>query len=183
LKGDSKKDACRENAEGERLDDLDKRILQFLTVGISSYEDLARNCNVTRNTVYRRVAALEKRGIIKNIVRCNLDFGQLEITPICIAIKIAQTDIDKACCLLSAHTNVRLLLRSFGDHNLNLIAFCPKGEEGKVIQSITSVLENFSATDVDVSVGFVWEKSDLTSIEDHVEVERKISRVIEKSIC
>lgn len=165
------------------MDELDKRILQFLTVGISSYEDLARSCNVTRNTVYRRVAALEKKGIIKNIVRCNLDFGQLEITPVCIAIKIAQADLDKACCLLSAHKNVRLLLRSFGDHNLNLIAFCPKGKEGEIIQSITSVLESFSTSDVDVSVGFVWEKTDLTSIEDQIEVERKISRVIEKSIC
>jgi hypothetical protein len=130
------------------------------------------------------VAALEKKGIIKNIVRCNLDFSQLEITPVCIAIKIAQADIDKACCLLSAHKNVRLLLRTFGDHNLNLIAFCSKGKEGEVIQSITSVLEGFSIISVDVSVGFVWEKSDLTSIEDaQPDLQIKVSNMIEKSPC
>ncbi|MCL5876455.1 MAG: Lrp/AsnC family transcriptional regulator [Candidatus Bathyarchaeota archaeon] len=164
------------------MDDLDKKILQLLTVGISSYEDLARSCNVTRNTVYRRIAALEKKGIIKNIIRCNVDFGQLEITPVCVSIKLAQADIDKACCLLSAHKNVRLLLRSFGDHNLNLLAFCPKGKEGEIIQSITSILENFSTTCIDISVGFVWEKTDLTSIEDQFTFEEKISGVIEKNI-
>jgi DNA-binding Lrp family transcriptional regulator len=61
------------------VDDLDKRLLQHLSSGISSYEELARNCNVTRNTVYRRIAVLERKGIIKKTVRSIIDYNQLEI--------------------------------------------------------------------------------------------------------
>ncbi len=164
------------------LDKLDKRILQDLSSGISSYEELARTCKVTRNTVYRRIAALERRGIIKNTIRCNVNFDQLGITPICVAIKIAQMDLDKACKLLSAHKNVRLLLRTFGSHNLNFIAFCQKGQEGEVIESINVALENLSVSDIDISVGFVWEKTDLSTIEDQPRPEQELSVIIENNL-
>jgi hypothetical protein len=49
---------------------------------------------------------------------------------------------------------------------VNLVAFAPKGEEGKTIHSITSILENFDVSNLNVSVGFVWEKSDFNSIEE-----------------
>lgn len=46
------------------IDDLDKKILQNLSVGVESYQQLAKTCNITRNKLYRRIASLENRGII-----------------------------------------------------------------------------------------------------------------------
>jgi DNA-binding Lrp family transcriptional regulator len=164
------------------LDDLDRKILQYLTSGISSYEELARTCDVTRNTVYRRIATLERNGIIKNTIKCNVNLELLDITPIFIGIKVTQTELNKACQALSSHRNVRLLLRSYGNHNLNLIAFCLKGKEGRVIQSITAILETCNATDIDISVGFIWEKSDLTTIEDQFDVDGQFNHIIKEQI-
>jgi len=74
--------------------------------------------------------------------------------------------------VLSAHKNVRLLLRTYGVYNLNLIAFCQKGKEGEIIQSISNLLEDLAADSIDISVGFVWEKSDLTTLDDQLELTR-----------
>jgi DNA-binding Lrp family transcriptional regulator len=164
------------------IDHLDRKLLQYLTSGISSYEELARTCNVTRNTVYRRIATLERKGIIKNTIKCNVNLDVLGITPIFIGIKVTQTELNKACQSLSSHKNVRLLLRSYGNHNLNLIAFCLKGMEGRVIQSITTILEACNATDVEISVGFIWEKSDLNTIEDQFEIDEQFSHIIKEQI-
>src|SRR3990172_11783454 len=61
------------------IDDLDKHILQQMSRGISSYEDLSRECNVTRSTIYRRVALLEKRGLIRRTTRTVVDYEKLDI--------------------------------------------------------------------------------------------------------
>ncbi len=147
------------------LDDLDKKILQYLSSGTCSYEELARACNVTRNTIYRRIASLENRGIIKNTISCIINLDQLDITPVCISVKMPQADQEKACHILSAHKNVRLLLRTYGDYDLVIFAFSPKGDEGKIIQSITATLEDLKATKLSIAVGFVWEKTDLNTVE------------------
>jgi len=138
-------------------------------------------CRVTRNTVYRRIASLENRGIIKNTIRCIINLDQIEITPICIGVTIAQNDQDKAFNLLAAHKNVKLLWRTFGDHNIALLALCPKGKEGEVINSIKAILEELNVSQMCVSVGFMWEKTDFTPFEDQEGIEEKITQIIESS--
>jgi DNA-binding Lrp family transcriptional regulator len=161
------------------LDDLDKKILQYLSAGTSSYEELARTCNVTRNTVYRRIASLENRGIIKNTLNCIINLEQMEITPITIGVTIPQTDLDKAINILTTNKNIKFLWRTYGDHNLSLVAFCAKGEEGEIIQDIRSVLEELHAQLIDVSVGFVWEKMNYSPFDEQSEIEEKITQIIE----
>ena len=156
-------------------------MLQYLSTGTSSYVELARLCRVTRNTVYRRIASLENRGIIKNTIRCIINLDQIEITPICIGVTIAQNDQDKAFNLLAAHKNVKLLWRTFGDHNIALLALCPKGKEGEVINSIKAILEELNVSQMCVSVGFMWEKTDFTPFEDQEGIEEKITQIIESS--
>jgi len=138
-------------------------------------------CRVTRNTVYRRIASLENRGIIKNTIRCIINLDQIEITPICIGVTIAQNDQDKAFNLLAAHKNVKLLWRTFGDHNIALLALCPKGKEGEAINSIKAILEELNVSQMCVSVGFMWEKTDFTPFEDQEGIEEKITQIIESS--
>ena len=154
-------------------------MLQHLSTGTSSYVELARICRVTRNTIYRRIASLENRGIIKNTIRCIINLDQIDITPMCIGVTIAQNEQDKAFNLLAAHKNVKLLWRTYGEHNMALVTLCPKGEEGKVINSIKAILEGLNVTEICVSVGFMWEKTDFTPFDDPDGIEEKITQIIE----
>jgi DNA-binding Lrp family transcriptional regulator len=162
------------------LDELDRQLIKQLSSGINSYEELARICGVTRNTVYRRIAALENSGIIKNTIRCAINLDKLGVVPICMGLRISQHEMDRAFNLLSAHKKIRLLWRSYGDHNVELVAFVQKGEEGETIHSIKAILECFEISNLDVSVGFVWEKSDFESFEGPPEIEKNIEEMLEK---
>jgi DNA-binding Lrp family transcriptional regulator len=144
------------------LDELDKRIVQLLSVGISSYEDLARECKVTRNTVYRRMNILEKNGVIQKITRCVPNYEKLGVVAVFVAAEIAAADQKKALASIKADAGIKLLWRAYGNHNIVSIAFCNKGEEGQTIHRIKSILEGLNATKIKASVGYVWEKIDLT---------------------
>jgi DNA-binding Lrp family transcriptional regulator len=72
------------------MDELDKAIIQCLSMGARSYQEMAENCNVTRNTVYRRIADLEKKGIIRVTTGCIINFSQLGVMPVIAACKVAQ---------------------------------------------------------------------------------------------
>ena len=161
------------------LDHLDRKIIQFLSSGTCSYEELARTCNVTRNTVYRRIAALENKGIIKNTLSCVVNLEQMDITPVTIGVRISQSNIDKAIKLLATNGSVRFLWRTYGDHNLTLVAFCGKGREGEIIQGIRGTLEELTAEHICVSVGFVWEKMNYSPFDEQSEIEKKITQIIE----
>jgi DNA-binding Lrp family transcriptional regulator len=162
------------------LDELDKKILQNLSAGTSSYEELARTCNVTRNTVYRRIASLENRGIIKNTLNCVVNLEQMDITPVTIGATIPQTKIDQAINILATNNNVRFLWRTYGEHDVILVAFCARGKEGQIIQDIRASLEELNAEAIHVSVGFVWEKMNYSAFDDQLEIEEKLTQIIEK---
>jgi len=97
---------------------------------------------------------------IKNTIRCIINLEQMDITPLTIGIRISQTNQDKAIHQLKINGNVRFLWRTYGEHNLTLVAFCPKGREGEIIHEIKTILEELNVEHVCVSVGFVWEKMD-----------------------
>ncbi len=153
------------------MDLLDKRILQHLSAGISSYEELARECNVTRNTVYRRMAALEKKGVTKKTTRTAIDYNKLDITAIAIALNLPQQNQQKLLASLQEYGRVKLLLKAFGAHNVIAVAFCSKGQEGETINCLRSIAENCNAISLDISVGFGWDKIDFTPY-DANDVER-----------
>lgn len=163
------------------VDVLDKKILQYLSSGISSYENLARDCGVTRNTVYRRIALLEKKGIIKRIVHSLLNYDQLDIAMLCIGAAVAEAEQEEASALLRNNKYVKLLWRTFGRNNIMLVVFCPKGHEGEVIHSLTKILEGFGATMVDVSVGFKLDKLDFSPFPDFESDEKTIFSLAESS--
>jgi hypothetical protein len=79
----------------------------------------------------------------------------MNITPVTIGVRIQQTNIDKAINVLRINSNIRFLWRTYGEHNLTLVAFCPKSKEGNTIQDIRAVLEELNAKHICVSVGYV----------------------------
>jgi len=161
------------------MDDLDKRIIQYLSLGTNSYQELARNCNVTRNTIYRRITTLENRGIIKNILSCVVNLEKMDITPINIGVRIKQANQNKAINLLKNNKYVKFLWRTYGENNLILLVFCPKGKEGVIIQDIRAVLEGLNADNICVSVGFTWEKMNYSPFDNQPEIETRITQIIE----
>ncbi|MCL5877347.1 MAG: helix-turn-helix domain-containing protein [Candidatus Bathyarchaeota archaeon] len=133
--------------------------MHSLCEGIYSYEDVAKKCGVTRNTVYRRIQTLEKNGFIQNITRALFNYDKLGISAISFGIKVPQPDLQNVIAQLTSDNKVKLLLRAYGQHNVIFIVFSDKGEEGKTISRVSEVLERMKIYNPDVSVGFVWKKS------------------------
>lgn len=144
------------------LDQLDKRILQHLSEGISSYEELARECNVTRNTIYRRMAALEKSGITQKTTRISINYDKIGISRINIALNVKQQKQEEIISVLKTHEKVKYLFKTYGTHNIVMVVLCDKGEEGTAINEVKEIAERYGASQIDVSVCFSWEKADST---------------------
>ena len=66
------------------IDKLDEKILHYLSIGANSYDELAKLCNVTRSTVYRRIRKLEKEKIIVHKMKFAVDITKLDITPLAV---------------------------------------------------------------------------------------------------
>jgi DNA-binding Lrp family transcriptional regulator len=144
------------------LDEIDKRIIQELSKGIYSYEELANQIGMSRNTVYRRIAVLEENGIIINRQKCLVNNAKLGISAIVLNIKVHELDVQGIISKLLLNKQVKLVWRAYGDYNIHLIAFCSKGDEGKIIEDLRGDLENVSTVKFRVSVVYSWEKMDLS---------------------
>ncbi len=155
------------------LDQLDKRILQYLSDGISSYEELAKECNVTRNTIYRRMAALEKRGITQKTTRVAINYDKLGIGTIVVAFNVQQKNQEEILTCLRAYSRVKFLFKTYGAHNIVVFALCDRGEEGQTINDIKSIAEKYNPTQIDVSIGYSWEKIDFTPYAIEVNLENQ----------
>ena len=82
------------------LDYLDRKIIRYLSSGINSYRELSHICGVTRNTLYRRISALENKRIIKNTLRCTINLEQMDITPVTIGVRISAPIIQDIRAIL-----------------------------------------------------------------------------------
>ena len=144
------------------LDELDKNIIQTLSKGVSSYEELATNLGVTRSTVYRRIASLEKAKIITRQLHVAVDFEKLDLTAIEATIKVARLDEERTVETLKKYAEIKILLRTYGAGNLIVMLFCNKGEEGKTISKMREALEKLGVLSFEFWVSYSWEKLDMT---------------------
>jgi len=144
------------------IDELDKKIIQEMGSGINSYEGLAKKCNVTRSTIYRRVTKLEEMKVITRQTRVILDFEKLNCIALAVGINVAQKDEQKVIDALKKCDDIKMIWRTYGSHNLILLTFCGKGDEGNKINKLRALLEEFNVKSIDICVGFGWEKMDMT---------------------
>jgi DNA-binding Lrp family transcriptional regulator len=142
------------------LDELDRRILHELCTGIYSYGQLAETCNVTRNTIYRRVDRLEKAHIISKKIMAIPNFEKLELSAICIGMDVAYEHLDNVIDIIKQLTETRCLWRAYGAHHIILLMGCEKGNEGMAIAKLRKALVKFKTAKLHVSIGFGWEKMD-----------------------
>ncbi|MCD6089067.1 winged helix-turn-helix transcriptional regulator, partial [Candidatus Bathyarchaeota archaeon] len=113
------------------IDDLDLRILRCLGEGIYSYNEIAKACGVSRNTVYRRISRLEETGVIRRKLAAVIDYKKLNYSVVIIGIKLASIDsLDKAVSFLKVQHNVKFIWKTYGDHDLIAVIFCDKETVG-----------------------------------------------------
>ncbi|MBN1245597.1 Lrp/AsnC family transcriptional regulator [Candidatus Bathyarchaeota archaeon] len=144
------------------IDKLDEKILRHLSVGANSYEELAKLCNVTRSTVYRRITKLEKEKVVLRKLKFAIDITKLDIVPLAVGINISHSDEAEAIELLKKCPKISVLWRTYGAHNIALLALCKKGEEGQLVNDIREMLDELDVKTIDTCVGFTWEKTDMT---------------------
>jgi DNA-binding Lrp family transcriptional regulator len=141
---------------------LDKNILQEMSRGVSSYDDLAQKLNVNRSTIYRRVRALERSKIISRQTRVSVNFAKLDLISILIGANISNDNAPRVIAYLSGHPCVKMIWQAFGVYNLFAVLFCEKGDEGNKIFEIRKILEDLQVDLFDISVGFKWQKMETT---------------------
>jgi DNA-binding Lrp family transcriptional regulator len=144
------------------IDDLDKKIIQEMGRGVNSYDSLAQKCNVTRSTIYRRVNRLEATKVIIRQTRVVPDFEKLDRIALAVGINVAHKDEQKVVDALKKCNDIKMMWRTYGAHNLILLTFCSKGDEGNKINKLRATLEEFTVKSIDICVGFSWEKMDMT---------------------
>ncbi len=144
------------------LDELDKKILHEICSGICSYDDLAKTLNVTRGTVYRRIDRLEKNKVIEKKIMAIPNFKVLNPSAIILGMEVAYDDTEKVIEALKQLPHIKLLWKCYGVHNLIAIMACDKGSEGETITDLRQLLSKLEISAVHISVGFEWDKVDIT---------------------
>ena len=150
------------NAKNVTLDELDKRIIQSMSRGMYSYDELAEKLQVTRSTIYRRISRLEEMHIISRQIMGVPDYSQLGLSAIVIGLNIAHEDAAAAADLLVRQDNVKLVWTTYGKHDLIVILVCEKGCEGQAIFDFRKKLAKLRVAVFDISIGFNWNKIDLS---------------------
>lgn len=142
------------------LDELDKSILRELSTGIFSYAELAKTCNVTRNTIYRRVNRLENQGVISRKIMGFVDFSKLGLSAVIVGVDVNSEDIDKAIEMVKQQPKVNFIWRTYGSHHLVMVLTCESGYEGPTIDELRASVAKIGVkvSHIDISVGYKWEK-------------------------
>ncbi|MGB9741302.1 MAG: Lrp/AsnC family transcriptional regulator [Candidatus Bathyarchaeia archaeon] len=142
------------------LDEVDMKILRYMGEGLYSYEDLAKRLGVGRNTIYRRIAKLEEKGIIKRRIAAIPDFSKIGFSAVVIGMNLNPKDVEKAISFLKVQHQVKFLWRTYGHHDVIATIICDKDNVGTCIYNLRKTLEdlNIQVNKFDISVSIIWEK-------------------------
>jgi DNA-binding Lrp family transcriptional regulator len=144
------------------LEDLDKKILSYLSSGVYSYEDLAKTLKVTRGTVYRRIARLEKNKLIQKRVTAIPNYSNLHLNAVFLGVDANYSQTEEIAKTLAKLPAVKGLWRSYGAHQIVAELICERGCEGNAITDFHEALADSSARISHVAIGFDWIKLDLS---------------------
>ncbi|MFX1487172.1 MAG: Lrp/AsnC family transcriptional regulator [Promethearchaeota archaeon] len=146
------------------IDEIDRKIVKYVSKGIYSYEELAKLCDVSRNTIYRRLDSLEKREIIQRRIMAQPNFERLNLAVVIFGMNVSPKDLDKAADYLKGLTNVNFLWKTYGTHDIVFAIICDKADVGTCIQNLKKALEerDITITRLDSSTSISWEKIDLS---------------------
>jgi len=146
------------------VDELDRKIVRYVCNGIYSYDELAKLCNASRNTVYRRIDKLEKMGIITRRIMAFPNFEKLDFSAVIFGMNVSPKDLDRTVDFLKRQHQVKFLWKTYGTHDLVFAIICDKGDVGTCIYNLRKALEKLeiAAIRLDSSTSISWEKIDLS---------------------
>jgi len=146
------------------IDDLDRKIVRYVSNGVYSYNELAKLCGAGRNTLYRRIDKLEKMGVIARRIMAFPNFEKLNLSAVIVGMSIESADLDRTADFLKRQHQVKFLWKTYGAHDLVFVIICDKGDVGTCIYNLRKALEKLSVKPLgfDVSPSFSWEKTDLS---------------------
>jgi DNA-binding Lrp family transcriptional regulator len=101
------------------LDEIDVRILHALTNDArTSLKDIARECNVSSNAIFKRIRHLKNKGLIAGtILYANLaQYGRMY--PASIEVNLKPNQKEKVTNLISERASVFEVSQSIGKHDL-----------------------------------------------------------------
>ena len=142
------------------IDDLDRKIVRYMSNGVYSYDELGKLCKVGRSTIYRRVDKLERMGIITKRIMAIPNYEKLNFSAVIIGMEVSMRDLAKTVSFLKRQNQVKFLWTTYGTHNLVFTILCDKGDVGNCINNLRNALEklNVTPTRFDVSISISWEK-------------------------
>jgi len=148
----------------EVIDDLDRKIVRYVSNGVYSYNELGKLCDAGRNTVYRRIDKLEKMGIITRKIMAFPNFEKLDLSAVIIGMDVNPVDLDRTVDFLKKQHQVKFLWKTYGTHDLVFTIICDKGDVGTCIYNLRRALEKLDVrpTKFDASTSISWEKIDLS---------------------
>jgi len=146
------------------LDDLDKKIILYLSNGVASYAKLAEDCGVGRNTIHRRIKRLVSSGLIDKKVRAIPNFTKLNLSAISVMFDVPQSEVDRVIMVLKKQSRVKFLWKAFGAYNITAVIICDKGQEGVCISKLRTVLEKMRVkpNKFEAAISYSWEKIDFS---------------------
>jgi DNA-binding Lrp family transcriptional regulator len=144
------------------LDDLDKKVLQQLSSGICSYEDVATKLGVTRGTIYRRIERMETNQIITKRIVALPNYSNLDISAIFIGIKVNYDLSEKLVEELTELKSLKILWLSYGEYDIFATLMCQKGSEGSSINELRKVASPYASKIHQISIGYDWRKVNLS---------------------
>jgi len=150
----------------EKLDEFDRKILQYICSGVYSYGQLEKLCNAGRNTVYRRIDRLEKKGIILRKISAFPDYTKLNLSAVVIGLNVKNEDLDKTSEFLKDLNHVKFLWKTYGTHDILSVLVCDRGGVGNTIYDLKQALTKIGIQPLkfDASTSITWEKIDLSPL-------------------
>lgn len=141
---------------------MDKKIINQLCNGIFSYVDLAKTLDVTRGTIYRRIAKLERDQVIEKKIMAIPNYHKLELSAIFIGLNVDYDTVEDLLKLLQDIPRVKGLWRTYGEYQIVIEVICERGCEGSAISDFHKAVARSSERVNEIAIGFDWRKIDLS---------------------
>ena len=144
------------------------KIICHFCQGFKSYQDIADDLGVSRNTVYRRANRLRDDEVLREEVHALPDFEKLGLTSIIIGLTLDMNNLEKAIEILDEEEKVKAIWETYGEHDIISIITSKKEKVGKEIKNLK---KKFQESDVkvkgfDVSTAISCEKLNLAISEE-----------------
>lgn len=151
------------NITNNNIDETDMKIICHFCQGFKSYQDIADELDVSRNTVYRRVNRLREENVLREEVHALPDLSELGLTTIIIGLSLNMNNLEKAIDLFNKESNVKAIWETYGKHDLISIIISEKEKVGENIRNIKKKFQEseVKVKDFDVSTAISCEKLDL----------------------